>query len=124
MKALRILLALLLAPICLHAHDPLVILYERYAMPVKHGMLSFGLYLHYTGWFFVILLPLMHLPRQHVVDRPPSIPASPCVTRRLGVVVQGCGGQPSEPDASLPNVLLGHPALAMGDQPNTDDRTR
>lgn len=58
MKALRIILVLLLAPVCLLAHDPIVILYERYAKPVKHSMLGFGLYLHYTGWFIVILLPL------------------------------------------------------------------
>jgi hypothetical protein len=58
MKALRIILTLLLAPICLLAHDLLAILYERYAMPVTHGMLGFGHYLHYTSCFFVILLPL------------------------------------------------------------------
>jgi hypothetical protein len=58
MKALRIILTLLLAPICLLAHNLLAILYERYATPVKHGMLGFRLYRHYTSWFFVILLPL------------------------------------------------------------------
>lgn len=58
MKALRIILTFLLAPICLLAHDLLAILYERYAMPVTRGMLGFGHYLHYTSWFFVILLPL------------------------------------------------------------------
>lgn len=58
MKALRILLALLLAPGCLLVHDPLVVLYERIAMPVKHNMLGFGLYLHYTGLALILLLPL------------------------------------------------------------------
>lgn len=58
MKALRILLALVLAPGSLLVHDPLVVFYERIAMPVKHNMLGFGLYLHYTGLALIILLPL------------------------------------------------------------------
>lgn len=58
MKVLRILLLLLLAPICLFGHDTLVVLYERYAMPVKHDMLDFGIGTLFASLVFILLLPV------------------------------------------------------------------
>jgi hypothetical protein len=98
-KALRILLTLLLAPVCLLAHDPIVILYERYAMPVKHGMLSFGLYLHYTGWFFVILLPLcIFLGNMWWTDRRRYLPH---LVLLVALVLWSMGAWASHPNRTL-----------------------
>ena len=58
MSVLRFLLILLIAPTCLLVHDLLVVLWDHLVVISRHDMLGFGVHNHYTGWAFVILLPL------------------------------------------------------------------
>ena len=58
MKQLRIVLPLLIAPLCLLAYDLLALLPDPFAMPQKHDMLGFGIGIHFAGWAIVLLFPL------------------------------------------------------------------
>lgn len=40
------------------AYDLFAALLEHFLHPGRHDMLGFGIYLHFTGWALVILLPL------------------------------------------------------------------
>ncbi|MCB9165838.1 MAG: hypothetical protein H6592_15610 [Flavobacteriales bacterium] len=55
---LRILLTLLIAPVCMFGYDIFVALYEHHTMPVKHNMLGFSIGVRIVGWFLVLLLPV------------------------------------------------------------------
>lgn len=58
MKALRVLLLLILGAVLMLAYDVLTALIGSIRQPIKHDMLGFGIYVYYTGWAFVVLLPL------------------------------------------------------------------
>jgi len=55
---LRILLTLLIAPLCMFGHDIIVALYEHHTMPVNHNMLGFGISIRFVGWILVLLFPV------------------------------------------------------------------
>jgi hypothetical protein len=58
MKLLRIALLSTLGLIALIIHDLLASLIEYLKEPTYHGMLGYGILLSYTGWVFIIILPI------------------------------------------------------------------
>lgn len=58
MKAARAVLLVLLAPLCLGLHDLLTELAERLLHVNERSGLGFGIYLQFTGWVFILSLPI------------------------------------------------------------------
>ncbi len=58
MKALRVVLLTVLGLIATICYELLATSIDRFVSPVKHDMLGFGIYIHFTSVAFMLLLPL------------------------------------------------------------------